>query len=170
MDFISYWYIFTTDSRWIYYIKKPQEVINTIMTHWVVTGYGIMDSILTDNGGEFTAQEIEENASILNVNVLTAAAESPFQNILCERNDTVTDNMLLKLCEDYPNISIDVSLIWTISAKNSLHMWHGCRSYRLVFNQNPNIPNSIAENVPALHGITSNEIFASNFNDYQGSN
>ena len=81
------------------------------MTHWVVTGYGIMDSILTDNGGEFTAQEIEENASILNVNVLTAAAESPFQNILCERNDTVTDNMLLKLCEDYPNISIDVSLI-----------------------------------------------------------
>ena len=88
MDFISYWYIFTTDSRWIYYIKKPQEVINTIMTHWVVTGYGIMDSILTDNGGEFTAQEIEENASILNVNVLTAAAESPFQNILCERNDS----------------------------------------------------------------------------------
>ena len=82
----------------------------------------------------------------------------------------VTDNMLLKLCEDYPNISIDVSLIWTISAKNSLHMWHGFRSYRLVFNQNPNIPNPIAENVPALHGITSNEIFASNFNDYQGSN
>ena len=38
-----------------------------------------MDSILTDNGREFTAQEIEEVASILNVNVLTTAAESPFQ-------------------------------------------------------------------------------------------
>ena len=58
--------------------KKLQEVINTIMTCWVVAGYGIMDSILTDNGGEFTAQETEEVASILNVNVLTTAAESPF--------------------------------------------------------------------------------------------
>ena len=89
--------------------KNTQEVINTIMTHWVGAGYSIMDSILTDHGGEFTAQEIEV-ASILNVNVLTTAAESPLQNGFCECNHAVTDNMLLKLCEDYPNTSLDVLL------------------------------------------------------------
>ena len=34
------------------------------MTHWVGAGYSIIDLILTDNGGEFKAQEIEEVASI----------------------------------------------------------------------------------------------------------
>ena len=46
-----YWYWY------IYYMKKPQEVINTIMTHWVGAGYGIMDSILTDNGDGFTTAQ-----------------------------------------------------------------------------------------------------------------
>ena len=98
--------------------KKPQNIINTIMTHWVGAGYSIMDSILTDHGSEFTAQEIEEVASILNVNVLTTADESPLQNGFCECNHAVTDNMLLKLCEDYPNTTLDVLLSWAISAKN----------------------------------------------------
>ena len=100
MDFTIYLlyltYVVTTDSSKIYYMKKPEEVINTIVTQWVGAGYGITDLILTDNGGEFTAQ-IEKVASILNANVLTTAAESPFQNGLCERNHAVTDNMLLKL-------------------------------------------------------------------------
>ena len=90
-------YVVTTDSSKIYYTKKPEEVINTILIQWVGAGYGIMDLILTDNGGEFTAQEIEKVASILNANALTTAAESPFQNGLCERNHAVTDNTLLKL-------------------------------------------------------------------------
>ena len=80
------------------------------MTHWVGAGYSIIDSILTDYDGEFTAQEIEEVAGILNVNVLTTAAERSFQNELCECNHAVTDNMLLKLGGDYPNTSLDVLL------------------------------------------------------------
>ena len=66
------------------------------MTHWVGAGYSIIDLILTDNGGEFKAQEIEGVASISNVNILNTAAEDPFQNSLCERNHAVTDNMLLQ--------------------------------------------------------------------------
>ena len=72
--------------------------------------------------------------------------------------------MLLKLCEDYPNTSLYVLLSWAISAKNSLQMWHGFGSYQLVFGQNPNLPNVMTENVPALHGTISSEIFASDLN------
>ena len=51
--------------------ETPQSVINTIMLHWVGAGYGVMKSILTDNGGEFSADEIQEVSSILNVEVCT---------------------------------------------------------------------------------------------------
>ena len=64
--------------------KTSQSVINTIMLHQVGAGYGVMKSILTDNGGEFSADEIQEFWSILNVEVCTTAAYSPIQNGLCE--------------------------------------------------------------------------------------
>ena len=38
-----------------------------------------MESILSDNGGEFSSEETREVASILNVEVFTAAAYSPFK-------------------------------------------------------------------------------------------
>ena len=74
--------------------KRPSDVIDKIMTCWVGAGFGVMEAILTDNGGEFNADEIREVASILNVEVLTTAAYSPFQNGLCERNHAVVDMML----------------------------------------------------------------------------
>ena len=58
----------------------PWKTSEWLLLHRVGADYRIMDSILTDNGREFTAQEIEEVASILNVNIVTTAAESPFQN------------------------------------------------------------------------------------------
>ena len=64
--------------------KKPSEVIDKIMIHWVGAGFGIMQSILSDNGGEFSSDETREVTSVLNVEVCTTAAESPFQNGLCE--------------------------------------------------------------------------------------
>ena len=61
-----------------------------------------MGAMMSDNGGEFNADEIREVASILNVELCTTAAESPFQNGLCERIHAVTDSMLLKLQEQCP--------------------------------------------------------------------
>ena len=54
--------------------KRPSEVINALMQNWVGV-FGVMGSILTDNGGEFNADEMREVMSILNVRVLTKAAE-----------------------------------------------------------------------------------------------
>ena len=48
-----------------------------------------MGSIMTDNGGEFSSDEMRELMSILNVKVITTAAEIPFQNGLCGRVHSV---------------------------------------------------------------------------------
>ena len=58
--------------------KRPSDDIDNIMLHWVRAGFGIMKSIFTDNGGEFSSDEMREVCSILNVQISTTAANSPF--------------------------------------------------------------------------------------------
>ena len=49
-------------------------------------------------------------------------------------------------------------------AKNSHQMTHGCSSYQLVFGKNPNLPNVMSEQLPALEGTTTSEISATHLN------
>lgn len=144
--------------------KRPSEIIDAILRHWVGAGYGIMKGILCDNGGEFTSDEMKEVCSILNVETLSTAANSPFQNGLCERNHAVVDLMLLKLCEQCPRTPVEILLCWAVNAKNSLQMWHGFSSYQLVFGRNPNLPNVMHEGPPALDGKTTSDTLARHLN------
>ena len=52
------------------------DVINALMQKWDGV-FGLMGSIMTDNGGEFSSDEMREVMSILNVKGITTAAESP---------------------------------------------------------------------------------------------
>ena len=120
--------------------KKPGEVIEKIMTHLIGTEFDVMKAILTDNGGEFSSDEIREVARILNIKVCTSAAQcAPFQNGLCERIHAVTDAILMNLEQEHAEISLDVHLCWTNTARDSLQRWHGYSSYQLVFGKNPNL-------------------------------
>ena len=47
--------------------KKPSAIIDKIMIHWVGAVFGVMGAILTDNGGQFNADEMREVCSILNM-------------------------------------------------------------------------------------------------------
>ena len=123
-----------------------------------------MGSILTDNGGEFNADEMREVMSILNVRVLTTAAESPFQNGLCERVHAVTDMMLLKLEEENKRTDSQTLLCWANMARNALQMWNGYSSHQLIFGKNPNLPGIMTDGLPGLEGSTSSEIFAKHLN------
>ena len=137
--------------------KRPSEVINALMQNWVGV-FGVMGSILTDNGGEFNADEMREVMSILNVRVLTTAAESPFQNGLCERVHAVTDMMLLKLEEENKRTDSQTLLCWANMARNALQMWNGYSSHQLIFGKNPNLPGIMTDGLPGLEGSTSSEI------------
>ena len=79
--------------------ENSSDVINSLMQKWDGV-FGLMGLIMTDNCGEFSSDEMREVMSILNVKVITTAAESPFRNGLCERLHAFTDRMLLKLQEE----------------------------------------------------------------------
>ena len=58
------------------------------MNHWIKY-FGVPGGIVSDNGKEFTAEEIREMKSILNIENITTGAERPWQNGLCERNHQI---------------------------------------------------------------------------------
>ena len=74
----------------------PQLVIDNLMKRWIAI-FGTMKGLMSDDGGEFTADEMKEVASMLGVRLLTTAAESPHQNGLNERVHCVVDTILSKL-------------------------------------------------------------------------
>ena len=123
-----------------------------------------MGSVITDNGGEFSSDEMREVMSILNVKVIATAADCPFQNGLCERVHAVTDMMLLKLKEENERTDRQTLLSWANMARNSLHMWNGYSSQQLVFGKNQSLPGIMTDGLPALEGSTSSETFAQHLN------
>ena len=143
--------------------KEPREVIDKFMIKWIGV-FGCPRAILNDNGGEFTAEEIREFKSILNITDLTTGAESPWQNGLCEKNHQVVDTMWARLKEDYPDVADDVLLGWATMAKNSMAMVYGYSSNQLVFGCNPNLPNIVNGGLPSLEGTTFSETLATHLN------
>ena len=77
--------------------------------------------------------------------------------------------MLNKLSFQYPNTDLNVLLGWANMAKNSIHNHHGFSSHQLVLGSNPNLPNILTANPPALKGKTICEIFAQHLNALQAS-
>ncbi|CAG2239162.1 unnamed protein product [Mytilus edulis] len=143
--------------------KKPTNVIEALMKNWVGI-FGVMGALMSDNGGEFSSDEMREVASILNVKVCTTAGMSPYQNGLCERVHAITDIMLMKLEAENKNVESGTLLSWANMARNSLQMWNGFSSHQLVFGKNPNLPNLMHAQLPALEGTTGSEAFAKHLN------
>ena len=56
---------------------------------WVANGFGTPKKLLTDNGGEFANESYKEMAEQFNVEICSTAAESSWQNGICERNHAV---------------------------------------------------------------------------------
>ena len=72
--------------------------------------------------------------------------------------------MLIKLQDQCPGTNPQVLLAWANMAKNCLQMWHGFSSYQLVLGQNPNLPNIMTDQVPALGGTTTSEVLSKHLN------
>ena len=92
--------------------KHPSDIIDAMMLHWIGT-FGIMlGALMSDNGGEFSSDEMHEITFILNVQLHTTSGYSPFQNGLCERVHSVMDTMLAKLEADYGKVNSQTLLCW----------------------------------------------------------
>lgn len=103
------------------------------MQMWIGSSFGAPKRFLADNGGEFGNEQYKDMCGNLNIEVVHTAAESPWQNGLCERNHAVVDRCLEKILEDNPNLTVEKALPWAINAKNCLQMWNGFSSYNKVW-------------------------------------
>ena len=145
--------------------KRLTDVIHAMMTEWCSI-FGIPQGVLTDNGGQFVSEEMLEVESMLNTEVLSTAAESPFQNGVRERNHQVVDSILThhKLVQDFPCTLVDILLKWSCMANNSLQINEGFSSHQLALGKNPNIPNAISLSPSSLEASTTCAKFAKRIN------
>ena len=142
--------------------KRKEVIVDKILKHCIAT-FGHPHKFLTDNGGEFCNDEFISLCENFNIRVCTTAAESPWSNGLVERHNGILGLMVPKVIEN-SNCSLETSLAWSVSAKNSLANVHGYSSNQLVFGKNPNYPNVLEDKLPALEASTCSEIVAKNLN------
>ena len=100
--------------------KSKEIIVDNFFKHWVAI-FGCPEKILSDNGREFNNGLFREMAELLNVEVMTTAAESPWSNGITERHNALIEQMTIEIMEE-TNCSIDVALAWGLSAKNSVKM------------------------------------------------
>ncbi len=128
--------------------KEPEEIIKAFTTKWLPV-FGKVDKILTDNGGEFSNENMREVASALNVQLLTTGANSPWQNGNMEKNHGLTDSIVKATRRDFPKMLLDVALAWAITAVNSMSSVRGFSPYQLVFGRQIKLPNILDDPPPA---------------------
>ena len=106
--------------------------------HWVSI-FGTPRKILSDNGGEFRNELLREVGDLLDVEIMTTAAEAPWANGIVERHNAVFGNILEKVVAD-TKCSMDKGVAWACCAKNALHNSFGYSPNQHVFGRNPSLP------------------------------
>ncbi len=128
--------------------KEPEEIVKAITLKWLPV-FGRMDKILSDNGGEFCNDSMREVGSLLNVQLLTTGANSPWQNGTMEKNHHTSDTIVRTTKQDFPNMSLEVALAWAITAVNSMSSVRGFSPHQLVFGRQIKLPNILEDPPPA---------------------
>ena len=107
-----------------------------------------MDYLLADNGGEFLNEEYKECAKSSISKKLKLLQKVRSQMVLVSPTILSSKNLLGKLWRrQIVNLK---QLVWAISAKSSLSEHQGYSPNMLVFALNPNYPNVLTNELPAL--------------------
>ena len=72
--------------------------------------------------------------------------------------------MLQKMLLDDSSMSEDMALQYVVSVRNNFMFINGFTPSQLVFGQNPRLPLSSEDSMPALEGVSSSAIIADNLN------
>ena len=142
--------------------KCASTIIKGLFLSWIVL-FGAPGKMLSDNGCEFNNSEMRTLGEAFNVKVMTTAAESPWSNGVCERQNAVIGDSVRKIMADC-NCALEVALAWAIAARNSLTNSFGFSPNQLVFGYNPAIPNVVTNDLPALESASSSETVRDNLN------
>ena len=143
--------------------KKPRAVVDKILQNWV-THYGLCSALVSDNGGEFTGEEMVEMRELMNMEDVTTAGYAPWMNGVCEKHHATVDVMLEAMVRDHPTYSLETLLAWACMVKNTTYDQYGFTPNQLVFGMNPKLPNVFTEGLPSLEGVTTSETLAKHIN------
>ena len=143
--------------------KKPRAVVDKILQNWV-THYGLCSALVSDNGGEFTGEEMVEMRELMNMEDVTTAGYAPWMNGVCEKHHATVDVMLEAMVRDHPTYSLETLLLWACMVKNTTYDQYGFTPNQLVFGMNPKLPNVFTEGLPSLEGVTTSETLAKHIN------
>ncbi len=124
--------------------KEPEQVIRALMEKWI-RYFQKPKEIITDCGGEFTADLIKDVASRLDIKLHTTPAESPWGNGINEKNHALADCIFESVLRDHPQMPLETAVAWASAAKNSLTTVYGFSPFQLVFGRQPNLPSIIDE-------------------------
>ena len=148
--------------------KQPAVFVELFIKHWISV-FGPCKRLFSDNGGEFSNDEVRDMCQNFNIEVLTTAAYSPWSNGLLERHNKILTETLMKIRSDNQNqlarkFNWETALAWALMAKNCLSNVHGYSSYQLVFGRNPVLPSILTDKLPALEGVSSSYTVANHIN------
>lgn len=89
--------------------KQPEEIMSCVF-NILVSIFGAPSKFFSDKGCKFRNKDYNEMCKSLNI-IVKKRAKSPFFNGLCERHNTVLEDMLLKVSHN-KKIAIDICLQW----------------------------------------------------------
>ncbi|VDI71372.1 Hypothetical predicted protein [Mytilus galloprovincialis] len=102
------------------------------MSLWIGSRMGPPKRFLADNGGEFANEIFCDMCANLNIDIMNTAANSPWQNGICERNHAVVDDCVSKILEIQPKLHLEVALLWAFNAK-TFSQWYMDRAHINLF-------------------------------------
>ena len=141
--------------------KTGKEIMTKTFNHWISI-FGRMNTLMSDNGGEFVNYDFLEMCSMCSINFKTSPASSPWCNGMIERHHSLLSGMVNAILEEQ-NCNIEIAIAWACNAKNSLNNVFGFSPYQLVFGRTPSVSSVLEyENLPVLNGTTASKIVAEN--------
>ena len=142
--------------------KLASTVSKAFILNWIVL-FGAPKKVLSDNGGEFSNVLMRDLGEKFNIRIMNTAAEAPWSNGICERQNAVLGDSVRKIMASV-KCDLEIALAWAISARNCLSNHSGYSPNQLVFGNNPSLPNIYINKPPALSSTSASEIICDNLN------
>ena len=120
--------------------------------------------IWSDLGGEFNSKEMKEMSEALGIELGTGGAYAPWMNGLCKHNHQTIDRCLKKIMYDNSQMDVEVALVWSNNARNTMKVCNGFSPHQLVFGKNPTLPSATEDKLPALNGRTTSKTVGEHIN------
>ena len=132
----------------------------TLYEHWIAK-FGLLETLVTDNGTEFINNEIITLCHLHNVKHKPSTSQAPWTNGLVESLNRSLQEYLKCIINGndtrYTEWSTDVKL-FTLSYNSQITTTLGLSLYEMVFNQKPRKPFMFIGNSSKIHKVVINPL------------